>query len=338
MEAVKAEMEKDPEAESRLQNLDALINAVKEYEDRCRKGEKEPSVSDFLQEISLLSGEDDSNAGEGGAVTLMTVHLAKGLEFDDVFVTGLEENLFPIGRDNEDELEEERRLCYVAMTRARKRLYLTYASSRRKFGQVQNNLPSRFLFESGLLDENEMQETSQPRYTDYQSKYGLYGAGASGGYRGGNYGNGYVRGRNNFGGNRYQNFEGYASKSRFQKRYDQDGYEIEEDDLDYTSSSYGGSSGIGSLYARPSFSKPSGFSGGGNTPASSSAAHAKPPSAPAEKNADGVAVGGLVKHGVFGQGKIVQIAGSGESTKITVVFGNGTRRTFMLKFAPLEIL
>ena len=338
MDAVKAEMEKDPEAESRLQNLDALINAVKEYEDRCRKGEKEPSVSDFLQEISLLSGEDDSNAGEGGAVTLMTVHLAKGLEFDDVFVTGLEENLFPIGRDNEDELEEERRLCYVAMTRARKRLYLTYASSRRKFGQVQNNLPSRFLFESGLLDENEMQETSQPRYTDYQSKYGLYGAGASGGYRGGNYGNGYVRGRNNFGGNRYQNFEGYASKSRFQKRYDQDGYEIEEDDLDYTSSSYGGSSGIGSLYARPSFSKPSGFSGGGSTPASSSAAHAKPPSAPAEKNADGVAVGGLVKHGVFGQGKIVQIAGSGESTKITVVFGNGTRRTFMLKFAPLEIL
>ena len=62
------------------------------------------------------------------------------------------------------------------------------------------------------------------------------------------------------------------------------------------------------------------------------------PAKPAEKNADGVAVGGLVKHGVFGQGKIVQIAGSGDSAKITVMFGNGTRRTFMLKFAPLEIL
>ena len=86
MDAVKAEIEKDPEAESRLQNLDALINAVKEYEDRCHKGEKEPSVADFLPEISLLSGEDDSNAGEGGAVTLMTVHLAKGLEFNNVFV------------------------------------------------------------------------------------------------------------------------------------------------------------------------------------------------------------------------------------------------------------
>ena len=64
----------------------------------------------------------------------------------------------------------------------------------------------------------------------------------------------------------------------------------------------------------------------------------KEPEKPAEKNADGVAVGGLVKHGVFGQGKIVQIAGSGESSKITVQFANGTRRTFMLKFAPLEIL
>ena len=329
MDAVKAEMEKDPEAESRLQNLDALINAVKEYEDRCRKGEKEPSVADFLQEVSLLSGEDDSQADENGAVTLMTVHLAKGLEFNNVFVTGLEENLFPIGRDNEDDLEEERRLCYVAMTRARERLFLTYARTRRKFGQLQENLPSRFLFESGLLDESEVQQTVQPRYTDYHSKYGLYGAGAGGSYSGGHYGGGYARGKNNFGANRYHTFEGYASKSRFQKRYDEDGYEIQEDDdLDYTSSSYGGSSGLGSLYAKPAFPKPS-------------AAPAQPAAqnepAPAQQAGEPV-VGGLVKHGVFGQGKIVAIAGSGDSAKITVLFGNGVRRTFMLKFAPLELL
>ena len=329
MDAVKAEMEKDPEAESRLQNLDALINAVKEYEDRCRKGEKEPSVADFLQEVSLLSGEDDSQADENGAVTLMTVHLAKGLEFNNVFVTGLEENLFPIGRDNEDDLEEERRLCYVAMTRARERLFLTYARTRRKFGQLQENLPSRFLFESGLLDESEVQQTVQPRYTDYHSKYGLYGAGTGGSYSGGHYGGGYARGKNNFGANRYHTFEGYASKSRFQKRYDEDGYEIQQDDdLDYTSSSYGGSSGLGSLYAKPAFSKPS-------------AAPAQPAAqnepAPAQQAGEPV-VGGLVKHGVFGQGKIVAIAGSGDSAKITVLFGNGVRRTFMLKFAPLELL
>ena len=343
MDAVKAEMEKDPEAESRLQNLDALINAVKEYEERCHKGEKEPSVSDFLQEISLLSGEDDSNAGEGGAVTLMTVHLAKGLEFNNVFVTGLEENLFPICKDNEDELEEERRLCYVAMTRAREKLFLTYAQSRRKFGQRQDNLPSRFLFESGLLDESEVRESTQPRYTDYHSKYGLYGAGAGGSYSGGNYGGGYSRGRNNFGGNnRYQNFEGYASKSRFQKRYDEDGYEIEDNDLDYESSSYNSTPGLGSLYSRPmptSSAEPRQFPKGRAYPFPTASQQAvSKPAEPAPKNADGVAVGGLVKHGVFGQGKIVQVAGSGDSAKITVLFGNGVRRTFMLKFAPLELL
>ena len=240
-------------------------------------------------------------------------------------------------------MEEERRLCYVAMTRAREKLFLTYAQSRRKFGQRQDNLPSRFLFESGLLDESEVRESTQPRYTDYHSKYGLYGAGAGGSYSGGNYGGGYSRGRNNFGGNnRYQNFEGYASKSRFQKRYDEDGYEIEDNDLDYESSSYNSTPGLGSLYSRPmpapaaaprQFPKGRAYS----FPTASQQAVSKP-AEPAPKNADGVAVGGLVKHGVFGQGKIVQVAGSGESAKITVLFGNGVRRTFMLKFAPLELL
>lgn len=333
MDAVKADMEKDPEAESRLQNLDALINAVKEYEERCVKNEKEPSVADFLQEISLLSGDDDTQADESGAVTLMTVHLAKGLEFDNVFVTGLEENLFPLGRDNEDETEEERRLCYVAMTRARKRLFLTYAQTRRKFGQLQENLPSRFLFESGLLDENAVEQTA-PR--------ARFAWGGNSAYSGGNYERFTARKRR-YSENLYgSNFEGYAHKSRFQKRYDEDGYEITDDDnLDYTSSSfsYSRTPGVGSLYAAPKPAAPSGYklSDPRRVPGAISPAP-KVPEKPAEKNADGVAVGGLVKHGVFGQGKIVQIAGSGESAKITVVFGNGTRRTFMLKFAPLEIL
>lgn len=312
MDAVKAEMEKDPEAEGRLQNLDALINAVKEYEERCEKGEKEPSVADFLQEISLLAGDDELQAGESGAVTLMTVHLAKGLEFDNVFVTGLEENLFPLGRDNEDETEEERRLCYVAMTRARKKLFLTYAQTRRKFGQLQENLPSRFLFESGLVDENEVQETA-PRTR--------FAWGGNSSYEGGNYER-FTRRKRQYS----EDFEGYARKSRFQKKYDEYGYEIEENlDDEYNRSS---------LYKTSAptyrFSDPRRVPGAVPSP--------QVPAKPAEKNADGVAVGGLVKHGVFGQGKIVQIAGSGESAKITVVFGNGTRRTFMLKFAPLEIL
>ena len=331
MEAVKAELEKDPEAESRLQNLDALINAVKEYEERCERGEKQPSVADFLQEISLLSGEDDSQADQSGAVTLMTVHLAKGLEFENVFVTGLEENLFPISCDNEDDLEEERRLCYVAMTRAKKRLFLTYARTRRKFGQLQENLPSRFLFESGLVDENQVQEQT-PRFA--------WGGHSS--YSGGNYERFTQRKRQyseGYGARKYgSDFEGYAYKSRFQKRYDEYGYEIEEnDDLDYTTS-FNRIPGVVSLYSAPASSAPNyNLSDPRRVPGAVPPAP-KTSEKPAEKNADGVAVGGLVKHGVFGQGKIVQIAGSGESAKITVQFQNGTRRTFMLKFAPLEIL
>ena len=329
--ALEAELEKDPEAESRLQNVGALINAVKEYEERCVRGEKEPSVADFLQEISLLSGEDDSQAGTEGAVTLMTVHLAKGLEFKDVFVTGLEENLFPIGRDNEDDLEEERRLCYVAMTRAKQRLFLSYAQTRRKFGQLQENMPSRFLFESGLVDEHEVEQATQPKFA--------WGGNSS--YSGGNYERFSQRKRqySEFPSGR---FNGSAHFSRFQKRYDEDGYEIEENqDLDYTQSSFGKSTpGLGSLYApapKP-FDKPRyAFNDPRRIPGAVPPAP-KIPEKPAEKNADGVAVGGLVKHGVFGQGKIIQIVGSGESAKITVLFGNGTRRTFMLKFAPLEIL
>ena len=321
LDSIKADMEKDPEAEGRLQNLDALVSAVKEYEERCARGEKEPSVADFLQEVSLLSGEDDSNASQAGAVTLMTVHLAKGLEFENVFVTGLEENLFPIGCDSEDDLEEERRLCYVAMTRAKKRLFLSFAQTRRKFGQLQQNTPSRFLFESGLVDENEVQEP-QPRFTDYHTKYGLYGGSSSGGYQGGNPGRRSFYGR----GGSSSRFEGYAAKSKFQKQYDEYGYEIEPNqDLDYASDTLPRSYGVGALYTSPAR-------------ASKRAPAPQQPAQPTEKNADGVAVGGLVKHGVFGQGKIVQIVGSGESAKITVLFGNGTRRTFMLKFAPLEIL
>ncbi len=104
-----------------------------------------------MEKISLAS-DLDALKDEGGAVTLMTVHLAKGLEFPAVFVTGLEEGLFPIGESafDEQELEEERRLCYVAMTRARERLVLTAAASRKIYGRSHWNVPSRFIQEAGL--------------------------------------------------------------------------------------------------------------------------------------------------------------------------------------------
>lgn len=351
LQAVKADMEKDPEAESRLQNLDELVNAVKEYEERKKE---EASLSDFLQEISLLTGTDDSQAGEGGAVTLMTVHLAKGLEFNSVFVTGLEEELFPLKCDGEDEMEEERRLCYVAMTRARQRLFMTYALCRRKYGKTYENVPSRFLFECGLLDEEEEQErreAARPRYDNFKSKYGLYGQG--GGFYGGARNKSGYHGSAGRSTNSYNGFEGFVSRSQFQKKYDEHGYEVEDDDLDYTSSSYKGSSGLGSLYSKPAasrggsygssygarrFSASDGrrqFPGGSGY---SSAPKQEPGTSTTAAGGKKVAVGGKVKHGVFGLGTVTAVAGSDESCKITVQFAGGVQRTFMLSFAPLEIL
>jgi len=132
--------------------LQELLNAVKEYDERVKSEGRPSELGRYLEDITLqtdLDGYDESVP----AVTLMTVHLAKGLEYPVVFLTGLEEGLFPIGGGNAtpDDLEEERRLCYVGITRARERLYLTYAATRRLFGQVYASLPSRFILEAKLF-------------------------------------------------------------------------------------------------------------------------------------------------------------------------------------------
>jgi DNA helicase II / ATP-dependent DNA helicase PcrA len=131
------------ESESRLENLDELINAAREYE----RVEPEPTLAGFLQEQALYS-EQDALSGEGGRVALMTLHNAKGLEFDHVFVVGMEEGTFPHARSlDEQNLEEERRLAYVGITRARRSLTLTYAKLRSSWGEREYQLPSRFLSE-----------------------------------------------------------------------------------------------------------------------------------------------------------------------------------------------
>ena len=149
---MEGETDTDPEAAGRVANLAELLNAVKEYDEREKFEGRASELGRYLEDITLQTDLDkyDENAP---AVTLMTVHLAKGLEYPVVFLTGLEEGLFPIGGGNAtpDDLEEERRLCYVGITRARERLYLTYAATRRLFGQVYASLPSRFILEAKLF-------------------------------------------------------------------------------------------------------------------------------------------------------------------------------------------
>jgi len=135
------------ESKSRIENLEALSNAIKEFENE--RG-LEATLVNFLEEMSLVSDADEMKEGNN-AVTLMTLHISKGLEFPLVFIVGLEEGLFPSAKSAYDldpsSVEEERRLAYVGMTRARENLYLTYTILRRVWGQERTNTPSRFLEE-----------------------------------------------------------------------------------------------------------------------------------------------------------------------------------------------
>ncbi|MBM41095.1 MAG: ATP-dependent DNA helicase PcrA [Acidobacteria bacterium] len=133
------------DAESRLGNLMELVSAARDYEVR----EPEASLAGFVDRLSLLSETDEESGSPQARIWLMTLHAAKGLEFPSVFMVGMEEGLFPHMRsqNDDDELEEERRLCYVGMTRAQSRLVLTSAARRRVFGEYQASEPSRFLAE-----------------------------------------------------------------------------------------------------------------------------------------------------------------------------------------------
>jgi ATP-dependent DNA helicase UvrD/PcrA len=143
------EAERTIEARGRIENLEELVGVAREYEERAAREGAEPSLSSFLQEISLYSDQDAlRDPDSGGQVTLMTLHNAKGLEFRAVFMLGMEENIFPHSRSiEENSLEEERRLCYVGMTRAKERLVLLHAARRSLYGRADANLPSRFLDE-----------------------------------------------------------------------------------------------------------------------------------------------------------------------------------------------
>jgi DNA helicase-2/ATP-dependent DNA helicase PcrA len=146
-------------AEARIENVNELLSVAKEF----------TNLAEFLEEVALVSGADAS--ADGDAVTLMTIHAAKGLEFPVVFMVGMEEGIFPLARASFDasELEEERRLAYVGMTRAREELILTAARERLLYGNYQTNLPSRFL---GDIDAEFDTLSSHPELVS-GSHYGL---------------------------------------------------------------------------------------------------------------------------------------------------------------------
>jgi DNA helicase-2/ATP-dependent DNA helicase PcrA len=194
------------EAEGRIENVMEFIDAADQFHPTAdedvlsgvAEGERPSDLKAFLDQIALVSSGDERDAS-GGGVTLMTLHSAKGLEFPVVFLIGMEEGLFPHSRSLTDlrEMEEERRLCYVGMTRAMERLYLVSAAHRRLYGNAQWNAPSRFIQElpkegisivsrrpafrpeaDGRRARRVRRETDDPVYTDIQeSEAGLFPVG-----------------------------------------------------------------------------------------------------------------------------------------------------------------
>lgn len=161
----------DEDAEDRLNNVDELISKVVDYEEQAEEGEEGPSLSAFLEEVALVADIDDTDEASD-RVLMMTLHSAKGLEFPHVYMAGMEENIFPssmaLFSEDDNDLEEERRLAYVGITRAKEDLTLTAARSRMVRGEIKYNAVSRFISEipEELLDEAPAYKQSYDYYAD----------------------------------------------------------------------------------------------------------------------------------------------------------------------------
>ena len=199
------EREKKPENDTAKDYLDQLLAMMSSYEDECdremeeglREEEQRPTIDEWMQNIMLQTDQD--NEDDGNKVTLMTVHSAKGLEYDYIYIVGMEEGLFPSSRSVESvaDLEEERRLMYVAITRAKKAALLSFSEMRRVWGKTENTKPSRFLSEidAEWLDANfdiedlkgrnrwerAISEEGRPHFESLKSRYGAQGAQRMGG-------------------------------------------------------------------------------------------------------------------------------------------------------------
>ena len=169
----KAYAGKDEEAINKLGNLDSLLSAVSEYVESA----EEPTLADFLANVMLKSDTDDIQ--EGGFVSVATIHAVKGLEFKVVFVVGLEEGIFPLSRAtfSNSEMEEERRLCYVAITRAEEKIYLTHACKRFMYGKNSFQVESRFLKELGIVDKSKPKITAVDDFFKPEKKEDVYDSG-----------------------------------------------------------------------------------------------------------------------------------------------------------------
>lgn len=289
------QMSKDPQDAVRLDNLQEFYNVAKQFSE----DEPEGGLVGFLERVALVADADQIGDEGSGEVTLMTVHTAKGLEYPVVFVTGLEEGIFPHMRSLEDpiELEEERRLAYVAVTRAREKLFLTAAASRTAWGQSSYHPLSPYLSDipAELYDLPEL--LLKPTGSDGQH---------------------FSRGRGGFGSGSTDSYGsswrgGSQGKSSAVRR----SVVKKEEDSSY------GSGTVSKIEKRVSPIRR--MSGSGISASASNLG-----------KAIDVAIGDAVNHNQFGLGKVTSLEGSGKNRVARVDFGDGTEKRLLLRLAPME--
>ena len=344
---------RDPEDLARQENLEELLGGMQSFVEECREEgrEQEAYLTDYLQGVALLTDLDSKGDDDEPRVSLMTVHASKGLEFPTVFVVGLEENIFPSAIVSTlRELEEERRLLYVAITRAEKHCVLTSAKNRFRYGKMEFGNPSRFIKE---IDSAFIQEDSEMPHDDN-------GFGSSGYGRGG-YGNGGYGGR--------MPWDNHSISSQFKP--DRKDYSDGEDD--FRTSGRGGyrtsgrddfrSSGRDDFRSssrddfrsssRDDF-RTSGRSGSGLDSrfksvrgleaarrimgSSSSSSGSAFGSSTSLAGSGRLVEGAKIEHQRFGVGTVLKLEGSGENAKATVQFVNSGTKQLLLKFAKFTII
>lgn len=340
---------RDPEDLARQENLEELLGGMQSFVEECREEgrEQEAYLTDYLQGVALLTDLDSKGDDDEPRVSLMTVHASKGLEFPTVFVVGLEENIFPSAIVSTlRELEEERRLLYVAITRAEKHCVLTSAKNRFRYGKMEFGNPSRFIKE---IDSAFIQEDSEMPHDD--NGFGSSGYGR-GGYGRGGYGNGGYGGR--------MPWDNHSISSQFKP--DRKDYSDGEDDFrtngrggyrtsgcdDFRSSSRddfrtSGRSGSGldsrfksvrGLEAARRIMDSSSSSLGSSSSSSGSAFGSSTSSAGSGRLVEGA----KIEHQRFGVGTVLKLEGSGENAKATVQFVNSGTKQLLLKFAKFTII
>lgn len=293
---------------ARQENLEEFLSGMQTFvAGRQEEGRMDEAyLTDYLQDVALLTDADSEGEKDEPRVSLMTVHAAKGLEFATVFVVGLEENIFPspLAAISVRELEEERRLLYVAITRAEKHCILTNAKNRFRYGKMEFDNPSRFIDEidASLIEGGE--ETPESSFG------GGYGGSSRFGSEGG-YGGRmpWDRDRSGYGRN-YQNSKPVASQFMADPK-----------------------PGFKSVRAVNAVHRIM-----GDTASSSSVALASSSASKASSSAGSLSEGCRIEHQRFGIGKVLKIEGTGENTKATVEFQNAGTKQLLLKFAKFTIL